>query len=100
MPYEMVSSVRLSFSINRFISDIGIEDPAAVPVLHTWLLTSGSCHENNQYAPKSTEIQRFASGVALFDLGEDTKEVGRYSVQGCAFFANDRINYLGRIEYI
>lgn len=34
MPYAMVSSVRFSFSTSVFISGIGIEEPAAIPVLN------------------------------------------------------------------
>ncbi len=33
MPYAIVSSVRFSFSISFFMSAIGIDDPAAIPVL-------------------------------------------------------------------
>lgn len=33
IPYAIVSSVKFSFSISFFMSAIGIDDPAAIPVL-------------------------------------------------------------------
>ena len=102
MPYAFVRSVKLIFEIKLFIRSIGIGEPAAIPVL----MARFRLHYDFKDLKTATSLPQFGRVdlipklSSLLDLGQDAEKMSGNTVQGSAFFFNDRVNYGFGIEYL
>ena len=100
MPYAFVRSVKLIFEMRLFIKSIGIGEPAAIPVLMARFRSRYDDLKKPLSLPQFGRIDFIPKSSSLLDLGQDAEEMSGNTVQGSAFFFNDRVHDGFRIEYL